>query len=734
MSQSQRGEAAVDQLQAENERLRAELEQLRKSSRRAGGDTEGFAALFTKNPIPMWVYELDSLKVLEVNKAAVQQYGYPRTEFLNLKITDIRPEQDVPLLIEDVATDRPDLQHSGEWRHRRKNGEIFEVQITSHRMTYDGRDAVLVAAQDISQRKAAERKLRAALNEIEDLYQNAPCGYHSIDRDGRIIHMNETELAWLGYSREEVIEKMHIWDLLTPRSREAFQRSFPEFVQSGRIKDAEFEFLRKDGSSFPVLMNATAIRDDSGAYKMSRSSVFDLTELKRTRDALKDTLTREREARRDAEQARERLAFLNESSQILTSNQDHNETFRQLAELAVPRIADAFAFEIFDQSDSAFPIAVTHRNSHQAEQMRDFLENHPTTIDEEHDDYESPDLHEALLISDTSAIGSPLEGRGERHQKLIDALDLRSYIYAPIRTNNAPTGAILLAMTSADRTFDIDDLALSEELAHSVSLALAQSKLHQKLVNLNAELEERVNRRTNRLQEVNRELEAFSYSVSHDLRAPLRAIDGFSQALLEDYGPALDEQGRHYLERNRAASQRMGELIEDLLELSRVTRGDLTMQDVNLDQMAREILSQLELADPERDASFRIEEGLTVRADRRLMELALRNLLENAWKFTSNQDRTEIRFGSCGPKTGRSGHCCFVSDNGVGFNMKYAEKLFTPFQRLHSSDEFPGTGIGLATVKRVVHRHNGRVWADSRQGEGATFYLTLWEDTPHGEA
>ena len=241
----------------------------------------------------------------------------------------------------------------------------------------------------------------------------------------------------------------------------------------------------------------------------------------------------------------------------------------------------------------------------------------------------------------------------------------------------------------------------------------------------NRELEgaNRILEQTNReLQAANNELEAFSYSVSHDLRSPLRSIEGFSQILLEDHADALDEEGRGYLGRVRAGSRRMALLIDDLLDLSRVTRSTLRRQAVDLSAVAREIAAELERTQPEREAEFVIAGGLGANGDARLLRLVLENLLMNAWKFTQNEPRARIEFGSV-EQAGETAY--FVRDNGVGFDMEYADKLFGAFQRLHTPDEFEGTGIGLATVARIVRRHGGEVRAEGEVGKGATFFFTL---------
>jgi PAS domain S-box-containing protein len=229
-------------------------------------------------------------------------------------------------------------------------------------------------------------------------------------------------------------------------------------------------------------------------------------------------------------------------------------------------------------------------------------------------------------------------------------------------------------------------------------------------------------KRTHQFQVVIDELESFAYSVSHDLRAPLRSIDGFSEILLEHYNDRLDDEGKDYLNRVRSASQRMSVLIDDLLKLSRVTRDEMHHENVNLSALAQKITGELQQNQPERHANFTIARGLVAKGDANLLRVALENLLVNAWKFSRTRECATIEFG-CTNTNGQRVY--FVRDNGVGFDMAYADKLFGAFQRLHPPREFEGTGIGLATVRRIVNRHGGTIWAESAVDQGATFYFTL---------
>lgn len=319
----------------------------------------------------------------------------------------------------------------------------------------------------------------------------------------------------------------------------------------------------------------------------------------------------------------------------------------------------------------------------------------------------------------------------------VDALlasDVRTYMVVPMLAGGELIGA--LSFGGPHDEFPSDQVSIAKEVATQFAIAITQARLYEQIRRHADELEDKVRARTEelraahaeslqltaQLQAANKELEAFSYSVSHDLRAPLRSLAGFSQALSEDYADKLDDEGRDYLRRIRAAAQRMGQLIDDMLQLAQVSRAEMRRASLNLSDIAHAVVEELRHGDPERNVDVHIEENVTAEADSRLVRALLDNLIGNAWKFTSKTAAARIAFGA---KREGDALVYFVRDNGAGFDMTYGEKLFRPFQRLHTEAEFPGTGIGLATVSRIVARHGGRVWAEGAADSGATFFFTL---------
>lgn len=338
--------------------------------------------------------------------------------------------------------------------------------------------------------------------------------------------------------------------------------------------------------------------------------------------------------------------------------------------------------------------------------------------------YQAATANRVITLTGTSAAHVPLEGLSR---------EMHAVLVLPLTISDRVVGILMAGRRAAD-AFEDTDQQLLTVVADRIALSLARVNAYEaerearkqaeasaeEVQALNAELEERVRQRTAELEATNRELEAFSYSVSHDLRAPLRSVDGISVALEEDYGEQLTPEARDFLRRIRAGVQKMGQLIDALLQLSRITRAELTREDIDVTALAEEVASDLRQQNPTRNLTFRIQPEMRADADPRLLRVALENLLGNAVKFTAKKEVAVIDVGQSSETNE-----FFVRDNGAGFDMQYAGKLFTAFQRLHGDRDFQGSGIGLATVSRVVRRHGGKTRAESAVGDGATFLFTL---------
>ncbi len=517
--------------------------------------------------------------------------------------------------------------------------------------------SILVAGFAILRREARHRthavqEARKLAAEVEDLYNRAPCGYHSVDKDGVILRINDTELSWLGYERNELIGKKSIGDLMTPQSLRLFRESFPRFKATGMARDMEFDLVRKDGTILPVSISASAIYDHDGNFSASRSLLFDITD------------------RRNAERQRSDLSALLDSLAETISSMIFVKDAHGLGFVRINRAGEELLGlsreELIGKCDyDLFP-------TEQAD--------HFTAVDRE-------------ALSAASVVDIPEEriqtrGKGTRvlHTRKVAVRD------------EAGAPRYLLAISE-----DITEKKFTET----------------RIDELNATLEQR----TGQLEAVNRELDSFAYSVSHDLRSPLRAIDGFTRILEEEHGPALGEEGRRLMKVIRDNCDRMARLIEHLLGFSRLGRQPLTVGSVDMAALVREAFSELKLAHD--SAELVVGDLPPARGDSSLLRQVWLNLLSNALKYSSRAEPPRVEVGTLASVDAGRGVTYFIKDNGVGFDMRYVHKLFGVFQRLHRETEFPGTGVGLAIVQRIVSRHGGRVWAEGETGRGATFCFFL---------
>lgn len=571
----------------------------------------------------------------------------------------------------------------------------------------ESRTALLKLLQE---QQKAQNAVRKSSIEIEDLYNHAPCGYHSLDPEGRYIRINDTELQWLGYTREELVGKKRFDDLITANSLQLFHKHFPIFKERGWVKDLEFEMVRKDGSVLPVLLSATAVLDDTGRFLISRSTVFDITERKRAEEALR--------------RLNRKLRTISNCNQVLmraTSEEELlNAICRVVCEDADYRMAWVGYVE-HDQAQTVHPVAWTGVEN-------GYLET-ANVVWSDSDRGRGPTgtairTGHTVSIEDFSTDSAVTPWREQALQR-----GYHSSIALPLKDENGGVLGAFTIYSGEPNAFIPEEILLMEELADNLAFGISvqrdrikRKRAEEEIRTLNAELEERVHQRTVQLEASNKELQAFSHSVSHDLRAPLRHVDAFSKVLLENYEDKLDEEGKDCILRVRAAGQRMGRLIDDLLNLSRVSRAELQRENINLSNMVEIILAELKERKREHQVTSEVAPDLKCAGDPGFVRIALENLLENAWKFTGHCPDPKIEFGSINEQNRQ---VFFVRDNGAGFDMKYVGKLFGTFQRLHTDAEFTGTGIGLATVQRIINRHGGEIWAEGAVGRGATFYFTL---------
>ncbi|MDP3148791.1 MAG: PAS domain S-box protein [Ignavibacteria bacterium] len=545
------------------ERKRAE-EVLRKAEKT-------FRFLFENNPLCMWVYDLQTLSFLAVNDAAVNKYGYTREEFLSMTLKDIRPPEDISLLLDDVVKERTTLQHSEGWRHKLKDGRIIIVEIASHTIDFEGHEAVLVVALDITERKQAEENLRK----------------HSVRLNN--LHRIDQAILLALDSPEEVVQ--------------------------------------------------TAIQHIRGLLQCQRVSVgiFDL-EKKEVR--------------------------------VFAADID-GKTIVQVGKVL---------------TEEVYGIIDTLRQSRME------------------------------IVEDMSGVTSP-----SVINRILQAEGVQSSINIALVSALEMYGVLNIGWDNP-RNITLEETEIAGEVANQITIAIEKAGLLKETKRYAAELELRVAQRTSQLEEANKELESFSYSVSHDLRAPLRHISGFVSLLTHRFDESLPAKAKHYLESIADSTHQMGTLIDDLLQFSRTSHQEMLLIDLDMEEVLQEALAQIKHDIKSQNIEWVTAPLPNVHGDKTLLRLVWINLLSNAVKFTRKKEKAciEIKSYIDGDEIVFS-----VKDNGVGFDMMYAQKLFGVFQRLHSTEKFEGTGIGLANVRRIILKHGGRTWAEAEPDKGATFYFTL---------
>jgi len=701
----------------------ADVHEQREAERALAESDERYKAFIAQSAEGVWRFEfsppvtlLDDIEqvtraiihqgvLAECNDVMARMYGYERAhDILGTRIVDLLDMSD-PTNLEQfraLAQSRFRIENMESHEIGRDGGHhyflnnvipIFEGG-TLRRLWGTQRDIT-------AQKKAAE-----ALRESEERYRRlsgATAEAILIHDQGRILDANQRAADMFGYSPTELLG-LSAFMLAEPDSRATVINA----VKAGVEVPYEAVGLRKDGSTFPGEITPRNLQ--LGGKLVRVVAVRDITERKRAEEAL-----------------RHEAATIRLLQRVATAANETADTQTALRE-AIEAVCDytgwgvGHAFLLDKPSNELVPSGVWHESG-------------------------DADLAAFRRITEATrfAPGVDLPGRVLKNSRPVWVRDVladpgfvraRATTQVGIRAGFAlpvmvgrEVAAVLEFYTDQPVEPDPNMLELMANIGTQIGRVIERKRINDVLENRvadrTAQLENanrELSRRAIELEAINRELESFSYSVSHDLRAPLRGIFGFSQALQEDFGDRLDDAGRALLERIKAASQRMARLIDDMLGLSRVTRAEMKPERVDLSALCGEIVAELRKAAPARRVDAIVAPDVWAEGDAHLLRVLLQNLLDNAFKFTSRKDSARIEFGR---QSAESETVFFVRDNGAGFEMQYAGKMFGPFQRLHSMKEFEGTGIGLATVQRIVNRHGGRVWAEGRLGEGATFYFTL---------
>jgi len=737
---------------------------------------EKFSKAFHSSPEAISIASLKDGSFLEVNDSYTRMTGYSRKELIGHNASEfnmwVHTKQKERMLKKIRSREK---MNNEEYEYRIKSGDIRTVLVSSEYLSLNDEPCALITNTDITERKRTEEALRESEDKFNKAFHASPIiTAISSQRNHKYLEVNENFLKFYGFTRDEVIgstaTELGIWGDIEERSR------ITEMIQKeGRVRDEEIYMRTKSGEIRVLLFSVE--KASIGGELCFVAMTVDITGRKQAEEALR---MNEERFRLIADNATDLISRIQLTPTIKTDyvspsclritgyKQDEFYNDPNLGlEMIHPEDREFFLKQAAsDNKKDQKPIMVRLVRK---DGQEIWIEQTQTVISNDNGEHVAMHLI-ARDITERKQAEEALKESEEKFYKAFhsspDAIAITSRIDDRfIEINNSYTRItgytrqeiighnILEFNTSANeedlkktmRKIKKQGSVHNEERAFSTKEGKIRNGLFSvESINIGGEpcllsvttditerkqVEEKLKKTlydlehsSSQLAATNKELETFSYSVSHDLRSPLRSIDGFSQALLEDYTESLDDTGKDYLNRLRTASQKMGELIDGLLKLSRLTRSEMHQEEVNLSMLVQEITSRLHENEPKRQAEFVIRKGLATQGDPELLSALFENLLGNAWKFTSKSKETRIEFGTT--KNGNQ-TTYFINDNGAGFDMTYADKLFGAFQRLHDVSEFPGTGIGLATVVRIINRHGGKIWAEGAVNKGATFYFTL---------
>lgn len=758
------------------------------SSLRLSESEQQFRSLFESAADAIFIAEIETGQILDANQAAEILIQRPRNEIIGMHQSELHPpeqkEKGVRMFREDSTRPTTDYPlHPTETQVIRADGSLLSVEILASKVRYQKKECLMGTFRNITERKQY-------LNEIKKYKTISDFAMHGSaisTLDGVLLYVNDYFASVHGYLPDELIGK-NLALFHTAEQMRDVEPLLMELKKNGKYSPTEVTHVKKDGTIFPMLMSGILITDEASGEQLMAASAVDISSQKETENRLRESQKElasshelinyaiEHNSSGVAIHDRE-LHYIYVSQKYLNQfglqgesviGRHHYEVFptlpqrwrevhqRALKGEVIRAEKDLYVTSEGEQewtkwecrpwftSDGSIGGIIVYsevitREVEREEQLRVSEESFRGSFENAATGMAIAD-EEGRIFRANRALSTMLgytveEFKGKTYVNLIHPDERKKHLRNMVQIRS---GAIdffhsedrylhkkgyivwIILSVSVVRDTNGDPLYYIGQMTNITGKKTAEIELE----NLNNELENKVEERTRQLKLVNKELESFSYSVSHDLRAPLRAIDGFSQAILEDYGDKLDETGRGYLNRVRGASQKLSHLIDEFLDLARVSRAAMHTTQINLSEIAHTVVNLMKSGNPDRQVEIRVQDFVMAHADLQQMKIVMQNLLENAWKYSSGRQDAKVEFGMM-----HEGHrkIYFVRDNGAGFNMEYYEKLFNPFQRLHNQNEFPGTGIGLATVKRIIDRHHGRVWAESEEGKGAVFYFTLGE-------